>query len=679
MMAPYAIAHMKIGLKLAETGYRFGTEERARIYLTNALEPWVKQLPLIGFDALAHEAAAVNEIKRHKRFTVVIGNPPYSINSANASIDRDGKLSSIGKLVEEYKLLNGESINERNPKALQDDYVKFTRLAEEQICASDSGILGMITNHGYLENPTFRGMRFHLMDHFDLLHFLDLHGNAKKKEVAPDGTTDENVFDILQGVAIMLAAKTRRESLRVRHGDLWGKREHKYNLLLGRGPERFADIKPCLPLLLFVPQDTSLQAEYEEGWPITEVFAVHGHGVKTHRDDFAIAFDKESMTNRIRDLRDKGQKIDSIRARYFGEAPGREFPAGDNAHWKLEKVRQTLQQEPKWEDDIVPIHYRPFDWRYCFHNGSVMDRPRSQIMRNMRAGKNLALITTRQTKPTDFRHILVTRSVSEVIILSPQTSTDGYVFPAYRYSNEEDDLLSRRTSNQRDVGESNLTPAFTACLTNVLGVTLVESSSSGRQVSSEEVLFYFYALLHSESLRQRYSEFLKRDFPRLPLTENLELFRALARLGGELTALHLLESPKLAQPITEFIGSRNSEVEKVSYSKNTVWIDKAQTIGFKGVREGVWNFHIGGYQVCEKWLKDRKNRKLSKEDISHYQKVVVALSETIRLMKEVDTVIDKHGGWPGAFSASKETAPEVQQRAEANKEDKPPPIQQSFL
>ena len=173
-------------------------------------------------------------------------------------------------------------------------------------------------------------------------------------------------------------------------------------------------------------------------------------------------------------------------------------------------------------------------------------------------------------------------------------------------------------------------------------------------------------------------EFLKIDFPRLPLTGNLELFRALARLGGELTALHLLESPKLAQPITEFIGARNSEVGKVSYSKNTVWIDKAQTIGFEGVREDVWNFHIGGYQVCEKWLKDRKDRKLTKDDITHYQKVIVALSESIRLMKEIDEVIEKHGGWPGAFSASKETATEVQERAEAEK-DEPPPIQQSFL
>ena len=168
-------------------------------------------------------------------------------------------------------------------------------------------------------------------------------------------------------------------------------------------------------------------------------------------------------------------------------------------------------------------------------------------------------------------------------------------------------------------------------------------------LTPEDIFHYAYAVFHSPAYRRRYSEFLKVDFPRLPLPGNLELFRALAHLGGDLTALHLLESPKLAKPIAEFIGGRNPEVEKVSWARNTVWIDKAQTTGFRGVREDVWDFHIGGYQVCEKWLKDRKGRTLSKDDIAHYQKIVVALSETIRLMKQIDEVIEQHGGWPGAF------------------------------
>jgi SOS-response transcriptional repressor LexA len=195
----------------------------------------------------------------------------------------------------------------------------------------------------------------------------------------------------------------------------------------------------------------------------------------------------------------------------------------------------------------------------------------------------------------------------------------------------------------------NLTSGFLRGLSQTLQITRTQENGAPIGLSPEDIFHYAYAVFHSPGYRSRYAEFLKTEFPRLPLIGNLELFRALARLGGELVALHLLESPKLDQPITEFIGGRSPEVEKISWSKNTVWVDKAQTTGFKGVREAVWNFHIGGYQVCEKWLKDRKGRKLLKADIAHYEKIVVALSETIRLMKEIDAVIEKHGGWPGAF------------------------------
>jgi hypothetical protein len=174
-----------------------------------------------------------------------------------------------------------------------------------------------------------------------------------------------------------------------------------------------------------------------------------------------------------------------------------------------------------------------------------------------------------------------------------------------------------------------------------------------------QVIYYIYSILYSASYQLRYNDLLQKDFPRIPLTENLELFRTLTQLGVELVVLHLLESPILNQPISEFIGNRNPEVEKVSWSKKTVWVDKAETTGFKGVREDVWNFQIGGYQVCEKWLKDRKGRKLLKTDIDHYQKIVVALSETIRLIKKIDEVIEKHGGWPGAFPTA--TQPVSQQ------------------
>ena len=261
----------------------------------------------------------------------------------------------------------------------------------------------------------------------------------------------------------------------------------------------------------------------------------------------------------------------------------------------------------------------------------------------MLAGSNVAFHVCRQSVSEAWAHILVARGLIDDCYVSNKSRERGYAHPLYLY--ESDGGLAFGSH-----GEPNFAPAFLRQMASALNLPQAKPHNLPRGLTPEDIFHYAYAVLHSPGYRSRYAEFLKIDFPRLPLTGNLELFRALARLGGELTALHLLESPKLAQPITAFIGGRHPEVEKISWSRNTVWVDKAQTTGFQGVREDVWNFHIGGYQVCEKWLKDRKGRTLSKDDIAHYQKIVVALSETIRLMKEIDEVIEQHGGWPGAFA-----------------------------
>jgi predicted helicase len=240
----------------------------------------------------------------------------------------------------------------------------------------------------------------------------------------------------------------------------------------------------------------------------------------------------------------------------------------------------------------------------------------------------------RRIRTEDYAHFFVVSRIGMGEIISSADNCN--FFPLYLY---HDDPLSVNAGR-----EPNLTREFLTALASRMDMKI------GSALTPEDIFHYAYAVFHSPGYRSRYAEFLKIDFPRLPLTGNLQLFRALARLGGELTALHLLESPRLAQPLTEFIGSRNPEVEKVSWSRNTVWVDKAQTSGFRGVPEPVWNFHIGGYQVCEKWLKDRKGRTLAKDDIAHYHKIVVALSETIRLMAEIDQVIEQHGGWPSAFA-----------------------------
>ena len=633
MMAPYAIAHMKIGLKLAETGYRFGTEERARIYLTNALEPWVKQLTLTGFDALAHEAAAVNEIKRHKRFTIVIGNPPYAGTSSNSG-------PWISSLINDYYFVEGKPLGERNPKYLQDDYVKFIRLGQHLLHQTGRGIVTFITNHGYITNPTFRGMRHSLLQEFNCWQTLDLHGSAKRKERLDDGRADENVFDIQQGVAVFQALKSFASTQTVRHTDLYGDRAAKYGVLNGASSNsiKWQSVSSIPPFYLFQPQDADVRSEYYTFTSIADLMPLKNYGFKTHRDDFAVAFTEKELESRLDILRAKDFSNHELLA---------EFGLSETRDWKIEPARNKLRSEKDWKSPVQKCLYRPFDYRYCYLSNIMMDWPRLQMMSQMYA-PNIALATTRSVEiQRGFEHVgCVTMPMDHHAVSLKESN---FLFPLYIYPTG--DVLSFAKERQ-----ANFDPTILKSLCSGLNLTFSSpAKKSSTSLTPEDIFHYTYAVFHSPGYRSRYAEFLKIDFPRLPLTENLELFRALARLGGELTALHLLESPKLAQPITEFIGSRNPEVGKISWTRDTVWVDKAQTAGFSGVSESVWNFHIGGYQVCDKWLKDRKGRTLSDEDIAHYQKIVVALSETIRLMKEIDEVIERHGGWPGAFSVSRAT------------------------
>nr|MBA3354128.1 hypothetical protein [Blastocatellia bacterium] len=635
MMAPYAIAHMKIGLKLAETGYRFGTEERARIYLTNALEPWAKQLPLIGFDALAHEAAAVNEIKRHKRFTVVIGNPPYAGLSANLTPDARA-------IVERYKFIDGERIREKGAlqfeKNLQDDYVKFFAWSEKTATRTGLGILGFISNHGFLETPTLRGMRWQLLASFSEHYLFDLHGSTKRPIEG-----DENVFDIQQGVSISLFAKslTKATPPNVRRADLLGARAYKYKYLADQSARttQWTVIAPAAPFFQFLALDGVLQSEYLEYASMTDVMPFYSSGTETGFDSLMVDFTRDELLSKLRRFLDSRKNSAEVAA---------EFSIGEGTGRKLLDMRKEFREdfEANGIKQCVSGMYRVFDNRIYYYKKEYLKTNSLKVMRNLLETKNLALIAFRQQSQDGFQHVFITKELGDKNAVSLRTREINYYFPLRILP--DDDTLQIETEPSPNFGRTFLTK-----LAAGLGIATNKDNGLPAGLTPEDIFHYAYAVFHSPGYRNRYAEFLKIDFPRLPLTGNLELFRALARLGGELTALHLLESPKLDQPITEFIGGRNPEVEKISWSENTVWIDKAQETGCKGVREEVWKFHIGGYQVCQKWLKDRKGRTLSKEDIAHYGKIVIALAETIRLMAEIDKVIAKHGGWPGAF-ASKE-------------------------
>lgn len=650
MMAPYAIAHMKIGLKLAETGYKFRSDERAHIYLTNSLEPPSDMAEQPEFEewspALAHEAKAVNAVKRKKRFTIVVGNPPYSGISSNMT-------EASVRLIDAYKVVDGEPLNERK-HWLQDDYVKFIRTAQSTIEKAHVGILGYITNHGYLDNPTFRGMRQSIKSTFQHVRVLDLHGNTNKKEKSPDGTVDKNVFDIRQGVAICLATRASAKPY-VQHADLWGTRDGKYKWLAAHSltSTSFTSLTPDSPYYFFEPQNTDCRAEYDNGWKINEAMPVNSAGFITARDHFVVDFDEDNLLSRIAEFKNPKLSDAEIRARYFAGCGSNKYPDGDTRGWKVPNARKHVQVDKKWHERVRTCSYRPFDQRHIYWVDWMVDWPRPKVMSHMVAGSNIAFHLCRQSVSDHWSHVLATRGLADDCYVSNKTRERGYTHPLYCYARLDGLAIGADR-------EANLSARFLKEFSGVLRVEQTEPHGLPKGLTPEDIFHYTYAIFYSPGYRTRYAEFLKIDFPRLPLTSSLELCRELAKFGGELVTLHLMDSPKLDKYMTRFVGKGSHEVEKISYADETVWIDKAQIQGFQGVPENVWNFHIGGYQVCEKWLKDRgpkrgkHGRTLSGDDINHYHRIVVALNETIRIMAEIDNVIEQHGGWPDAFLTDKD-------------------------
>jgi predicted helicase len=688
LMAPYAVAHLKLGLLLKETGYQFKTDQRLGIYLTNTLEEaFKKSEQLAGFNEyIVEEANEAAEIKKEKPIMVVLGNPPYSGVSANRSeievelhpgdkyIDHlklsmaDDKKAFwwpvekqvtdtvkkrlktfIGRLIEDYKIVDNQLLDEKNPKWLQDDYVKFIRFGQWRVDRTRQGVLGFITNHSYLDNPTFRGMRQSLMNTFTDIYILNLHGNAKKKEVAPDGSKDENVFDIQQGVAIAIFVKElgKTNPAKVYYADLWGLRDAKYHALLESdiAGTDWAELKPTRPFYLFVPLNVELLTEYEKGWKITEIFPINSVGIVTSRDHFVMDFDSSKLRERITSFRETNLSDEEVKERFGLE---------DKQGWNVTDARKSVRQDPAWDKSFTECLYRPFDIRHIFYHKAVIERTRPEVMHHMLSKENLALHLCRQVVIGRWQHLLATDHITDDCYVSNITRERGYTVPLYIYPTEKKTHLDKsggKESGIQDVmtlqakREPNLKPEFIKNASEKLGLKFIEDGKGdlNETFGPEDIFNYAYAVLHLPTYRSRYVEFLKIDFPRLPLTSDKELFKKLVEKGAELVSLHLMESPVLNNFVTKYPIPGSNMLEKVNYDENThrVYINKTQY--FEGIPAEVWNFYIGGYQVCHKWLKDRKGRTLSYDELTHYQKVVVALKETNWIMAEIDALIP---GWP---------------------------------
>ncbi|MCE3004035.1 MAG: N-6 DNA methylase [Xanthomonadaceae bacterium] len=623
LMAPYAVAHMKLGLELEQSGYDFGSDQRLGVFLTNSLEEAheLTGLPLFT-QWLADESRAAANVKRDAPVMVVLGNPPYSGHSSN-------KGDWIEGLMAEYK----QSPELRKPaqaKWLSDDYVKFVRFAQWRIEQTGYGVLAFVTNHGYLDNPTFMDMRRSLLRSFDTLYLLDLHGNSKKKERAPDGGPDENVFDIQQGVAIGIfvrKAGTRETTTvtKVFKADLFGTRTEKYAVLDATDVTNteWTELAPGPPGQLFVAQDAELLREYEAGWSLRDIFAVNGDpapGIVTTHDDFAISWTQEEAA----------AKVERFLATTSEEEARELFKLCSQDQWRYERAKAELS-DGGWRDRIVPILYRPFDLRWTIFDRNIAVHRRERASVHM-LQPNVCICASRGTEISGaWSHAWV----SSVLIQHHTVSIKevNYFFPLWLSTAVSGTILGEAS----DARVANLSQGFVAEL----------ASRGACDLQPESVLGWIYAVLYTPSFRLRYAPLLKRDFPRIPLPVCKAIFDQFARIGRQLVRLHTMETKE--PRITRFDVAGTNQISTVRWApaaadKGRLYINEEQY--FDGVPMNAWEMHVGGYRVAEKWLKDRKGRQLSFEDVMHYHEVVAALARTLELQAELDRIVAEHGGWP---------------------------------
>jgi predicted helicase len=664
LITPYLIAHLRLNLFLAnldvpkseDIGVRFAYKANepepvilsAAKNLSSAEERFFAALRMTGETALDGKSGitpfrlsnALSEPDHHQdtlaSIMIVLGNPPYAGHSAN-------KEAWMLAMLDDYKEGCPELKKRAQAKWLSDDYVKFIRLAQWQIDSAGQGILAFITSHSYLDNPTFRGMRRSLAHSFDELFVLDLHGNSKKRELAPGETRDENVFAIQSGIAISIFVKKKASTTHtatISHAHIWGSRAEKLSWLAAHDLEStaWALQHPHAPQYLFAPQETQHLEEYEAGWSIPEIFRPNGDpapGIITCHDEFAVAWQPDEMIDRIAWL---------LATHDEGEARQR-YRLCAQEQWNYAAAKRALRNG-EWRQQVAPLLYRPFDTRWTVYNRHVAVHLRERVTRHLLPGKhqsaqhNLALLIGKAGQVISGQAwdiVFCSRIVTEFNLFRRGGNN---IFPLYLTG--DDGKTSRKV---------NLAPAFIADIIARLGLHWITEGQGDLQhtVGPEDIFSYIYALLHAPGYRARYTAFLKRDFPRIPLPPNLALFRALCHRGQQLVRLHLLESE--TPFLTSYPVTGAHSVERVRYiphddDKTTgrVWVNTTQY--FENVPLAVWTLHIGGYQVCLKWLKDRRGRSLTSEEIIQYQKIVAALAETLCLMRGIDDVIEEAGGWP---------------------------------
>ncbi len=601
MIAPYTIAHLKMSMLLKEMGFKYFNNRRLGIYLTNSLEEGNTIGDMFeGFglaDSISQESKEASEIKKDKPIMVILGNPPYSVSSQN-------KGDWIQNLIKVYKQdLNEKKIN------LDDDYIKFIRFAESLVEKNGSGIVAMITNNSFLDGITHRQMRKHLLETFDNIYILDLHGNSKKKEVAPDGSRDENVFDIQQGVSINIFVKVGNDKTNlasVYHKDLFGLRKKKFEGLSNEFDKiEYSKLDYTKPNFYFVKKDFTNKSIYDEYIPIDGLFIQSVSGVETVRDSIAIQFTDQEIRNVVDDFADLSENEIALK-----------YKTKDSRDWKINRAKADILQNIGEYTNFVDILYRPFDIRKTFYTGKqngFVCNGRYNVMKYM-LRNNVGLIVKRGFDESRSSPCFISNRIVDRRYWSrPGMQGAEQIFPLYTFTEGE------------DVRKANLNEGIIEKIESHIG-----------KITPEEILRYTYAVLNSSKYREKFQEFLKIDYPRIPYPKDRETFDKLTKLGNELIKYHLLEHKNIDPYEVSYLGEGNNVVERTKFEDGKIYVNSTQCFG--NVSEVAWNFYIGGYQPAQKWLMDRKGRELSPDDIEHYSMITIVLRETDKIIKEIDTV-----------------------------------------
>jgi predicted helicase len=642
LIAPYTVANLKLSQFLKDQGFEFKGADRFQIYLTNTLEPVDKQMNIPLLPTLSKETKSAQSVKDNP-ILIITGNPPYAGESKNPSFTKLETLNKksktvtkkvntwIGNLIKPYFSVDGEKLKEKNSKWLHDDYVKFIRFAQWKMSTVDQGIVGIITNHRFLSNPTFRGMRQSLMSTFNEIYVFDLHGSNKPKELAPDGGPDENVFDIEQGVAISFFIKKAGLEKKVFHADLFGRREEKYDFCVKNTSQstNFAEIKPQSPFYLFQPQNDLIKADFEKGYSVLKMFSLGGNGIVSKRDNLSIHKTKESAIQAANDILSLGK--DEFYAKY-------QLPK-DVRDWTYEGAKKDIKSCEVNDALIKEILYRPFDTRYIVYTGrsrGFIGWPVVQVMKQMYSFSNIGLLIGRAGQNVDMTDgwnlAFVTNKISDFNIFS---RGGGYLCPLYVKLDENPDA---KTFDFEEKKIANFRPEFL----DFLKITYNEP------ISAENIFSYLYAILYSPTYRKKYESCLKIDFPRIIFNKDLDIFRQISRVGDELMNAHLLiKIPSIKDfPFGEFKGQGDSLVKHRDFKLK----DEKEDVGqlyinsnqfFDNIPVDVWKFNLGGYQTIDKFLKDRIGVKLDLSEIEKVEDLVRVIKFTITKTQEINLLTAK--------------------------------------